>query len=86
VLRRAHLLLLRAQDGMTPLHWAAYNGHASVVTLLCERGADKETKTEVCTRHAHAHAPAPQRMVAHIAQRAARRRRRRGGGGTRIRV
>jgi hypothetical protein len=54
---RTASLLLCAQKSNTPLHWAAHNGHASVVTLLCERGADKEAKNNVRTRH-HAHAAA----------------------------
>jgi hypothetical protein len=35
---------VRAQYGSTPLHIAACAGHASVVTVLCECGADKEAK------------------------------------------
>jgi hypothetical protein len=58
VLRRVRCVVLCAQDGWTPLHNAAYYGHASIVTLLCERGADKEAKDNVRTRHAHAHAHA----------------------------
>jgi hypothetical protein len=42
VLRRRMRCVGCAQTGMTPLHSAAYNGHASVVTVLLERGADKE--------------------------------------------
>jgi ankyrin repeat protein len=45
----------RAQDGKTPLHYAAQEGHAFVLTLLLERGADKEAKQEV--------RGAPQRMA-----------------------
>ena len=26
------------------LHWAAFNGHLSVVQCLCEQGADKEAR------------------------------------------
>jgi hypothetical protein len=37
----------RAQYGNTPLHEAACEGHASVVTLLLERGADMEAKRHV---------------------------------------
>jgi ankyrin repeat protein len=29
---------------MTPLHWAAREGHLEVVRLLLERGADKEAR------------------------------------------
>jgi hypothetical protein len=47
---RVVLLLLCAQGGGTPLHFAAAYGHASVVTLLCERGANKEAKDYVRTR------------------------------------
>ena len=43
-----------AQEGTTPLHRAAQAGHASVVTVLLEFGADKDAKDEV--RRA---APAP---------------------------
>jgi hypothetical protein len=42
--------LLRAQDGCTPLYSAAWSCHGSVVTLLLERGADKEAKAKVRTR------------------------------------
>jgi hypothetical protein len=31
---------------MTPLHWAAYNGHAAVCSLLLESGADIEAKSK----------------------------------------
>jgi hypothetical protein len=68
---------LRAQDGHTLLHIAAYNDHASVVTLLCERGANKEAKNDVRTRHARAHTSATQ----HILQRAWR-----GGSGGGVRA
>jgi hypothetical protein len=71
--------VLCAQSGWTPLHFAASRGHASVVTLLCERGADKEANDNVRTRHAHAHTHthALLHMDAHIAQRAAAARKRR---------
>jgi ankyrin repeat protein len=46
--------VLCAQSGNTPLHNAAQSGHASVVTLLLERRADKDAKDKVRTRHAHA--------------------------------
>jgi hypothetical protein len=50
--RTAVLCRLRVahQNGSTPLHLAAEEGNASVVTLLLERGADMAAKTEV--RHA----------------------------------
>jgi hypothetical protein len=44
--------VVRAQDGSTPLHYAAAEGHAPVVTLLCERGANKAATDRVRTRHA----------------------------------
>ncbi len=34
-------------DGMTPLHWAAERGHASVVDLLISASADVEAKTRI---------------------------------------
>jgi hypothetical protein len=36
-----------AQTGRTPLHYAAWHGHVACVTLLVERGADKEATNEV---------------------------------------
>ena len=35
------------QDGSTPLHIAAYQGHVDVVRLLLERGASAEAKLNV---------------------------------------
>ena len=35
------------QNGGTPLHYAADNGHESTVRLLLDRGADKEAKHKV---------------------------------------
>ena len=35
------------QDGSSPLHCAAFNGHTAVVTLLLDRHADIEAKTNV---------------------------------------
>ena len=35
------------QNGQTPLHWAAVNGHAAVVAALLEAEADKEAKDKV---------------------------------------
>ena len=40
------------QDDWTPLHCAAVWGHASVVTLLLERGADIKAKDNVRRTHA----------------------------------
>jgi len=36
----------RDGDGMTPLHWAAQEGHLPVVQYLCEQGADKAATDE----------------------------------------
>jgi len=35
------------QDGMTALHWAAYNGHIAAVELLLKRGANIEVLKNV---------------------------------------
>ena len=35
------------QDGDTPLHAAAYNGHMEVVRVLLDAGVDKEAKNQV---------------------------------------
>ena len=35
------------QDGGTPLHWAAREGHTAVAQLLVERGADLHAKDNV---------------------------------------
>jgi hypothetical protein len=43
----ALLLCGRAQDGLTPLRWAALYGHLEVVRLLLDRGADKDAKENV---------------------------------------
>jgi hypothetical protein len=43
VLRRSGM----AQNGDTPLHYAAQRGHVECVALLVERGADKEAKDKV---------------------------------------
>ena len=43
----AHSLLDCLQDGYTPLHRAAINGHAEVAKLLLERGAALEAKDNV---------------------------------------
>jgi ankyrin repeat protein len=37
----------RAQDGWTPLHYAAAHGHASAAAALVEHGADKAAKDDV---------------------------------------
>jgi hypothetical protein len=44
-----------------PLHAAAFTGHASVVTLLLECGADKEAKDTV---RRTPRAPVPRRIAA----------------------
>jgi ankyrin repeat protein len=36
-----------AQNGMTPLHWAAFKGKVACVALLVERGANKDAKNDV---------------------------------------
>ena len=38
---------MRAQDGQTPLHKAADRGHADVVRLLLEAGANKDAVDKV---------------------------------------
>ena len=35
------------QEGKTPLHWAAKNGHAAIVKALLAAEADKEAKDQV---------------------------------------
>jgi hypothetical protein len=47
MLRRCLFFLGRTQGGVTPLYLAAANGCESVVTLLLDRGAEKEAKDEV---------------------------------------
>ena len=37
----------RAQNGMTPLHWAAFNGDVHVAAMLIGRGAAVESRTKV---------------------------------------
>ncbi len=45
-----------AQNGMTPLSWAARSGHLGVVQLLVERGADIGTTDNVrCPSHQIGH-------------------------------
>ncbi len=39
--------MLGLQDGRTPLHAAASQGHAAVVRVLVEAGADKHAATKV---------------------------------------
>jgi hypothetical protein len=48
------MLVPCAQYGSTPLHCAAEKGHAPVVTLLLERGANKEAKDIVRSARARA--------------------------------
>jgi hypothetical protein len=66
----------RAQDGCTPLHYAAREGHDSVVTLLTERGANVQAKNSV-RRATH---PRHTRCVRRAAMRTHRRARGDGGG------
>ena len=42
---------LRAQYGTTALHYAAREGHASVVDVLVAAGADVRAQTKVCEKH-----------------------------------
>ena len=37
----------KANYGLTPLHWACYNGHAEVAKALLEKGADVHAKDNV---------------------------------------
>ena len=37
----------RAQEGLSPLHYAAKNGRESICVLLCEHGADVNAKDDV---------------------------------------
>ncbi len=39
---------VQLQGSYCPLHLAALNGHASIVTALVAAGADLEAKDEVC--------------------------------------
>jgi len=36
----------RDEFGFTPLHWAAFNGHAEVARLLLDRGADVDARSK----------------------------------------
>jgi hypothetical protein len=79
----AHTALLCAQMGWTPLHCATAYGRASVVTLLCERGADMEAKDIVRhARHARACADAHSQTHSPSARRSACGRGSGNGGGT----
>jgi ankyrin repeat protein len=41
------MLVYVEQEGMTPLHWSAQQGHNDCVSLLLDKGADKEAKDDV---------------------------------------
>ena len=36
----------RATNGLTPLHWAAFGGHAAAIAALREGGVDPDARTE----------------------------------------
>jgi ankyrin repeat protein len=46
---------MEAKDffGLTPLHWAAWEGHIEIARLLCDRGADFEASTNSEMRPLH---------------------------------
>jgi ankyrin repeat protein len=53
-----------AQDGKTALHEAAAKGHVDVVTLLLQRGADKDAKSsKVSSGDMHAAPRHPRRCA-----------------------
>jgi ankyrin repeat protein len=40
------LIGVRDLDSSTPLHWAAWKGHAEIVQILLDAGADMQAKNE----------------------------------------
>ena len=42
------VVLSTLQDGASPLHTAAHNGHISVCRLLIEQGANVNSQKKVC--------------------------------------
>ena len=51
-------LCVRAQNGLTPLHWAAFNGDVHVAQMLITRGAAIDARTKArCRRDGAEMAP-----------------------------